>query len=287
MFKDAFKKRKYLTVSKIKINDEELQEEKPSIPDGLWNKCPMCSSKSYYEDIAGNEGLCLNCSFHFRLSAKERISRTFDAFQEFFQDIETTNPINFPEYFDKVNNNKDISAINEAVITGIGSINNMKAAVCVMDSNFMMGSMGTVVGEKIAKTAELSLEHRIPLIIFTASGGARMQEGIFSLMQMAKVSTVLSKLDEEGILFISVLTDPTMGGVTASFAMQADIILSEPGASIGFAGKRVIEKTINETLPPGFQKAEFLKEKGFIDKIVNRKELKDVLYKLLSFHEVS
>ncbi len=287
MFKDAFKKRKYLTVSKIKINDEELQEERPSIPDGLWSKCPMCSSKFYFEDIAANEGLCLNCNFHFRLGAKERISRTFDTFQEFFQDIETTNPINFPEYFDKINNNKNISAINEAVITGIGCINNMKAAVCVMDSNFMMGSMGTVVGEKIAKTAELSLEHRIPLIIFTASGGARMQEGIFSLMQMAKVSTVLSKLDEEGILFISVLTDPTMGGVTASFAMQADIILSEPGASIGFAGKRVIEKTINETLPPGFQKAEFLKEKGFIDKIVNRKELKDVLYKLLSFHEVS
>lgn len=287
MFKDVFKKRKYLTVSTIKIKDEVIQEDKPSIPDGLWNKCPMCNSKFYFEDIKANEGLCLNCNHHFRLGAKERIALIFDSFQEFFQDMETKNPINFPEYLDKLNDNKDISTIHEGVITGIGSIKLMKAAVCVMDSNFMMGSMGTVVGEKIARTAELSLKHRIPLIIFTASGGARMQEGIFSLMQMSKVSAVISKLDEEGILFISVLTDPTMGGVTASFAMEGDIILSEPGASIGFAGKRVIEKTINEFLPPGFQKAEFLKEKGFIDKIVNRKELKDTLYKLLLFHEVS
>ncbi|WP_040211551.1 acetyl-CoA carboxylase, carboxyltransferase subunit beta [Clostridium polynesiense] len=284
MFKEVFRKRKYLTLSAGSAADRE--NKIPFVPDGIWSKCPVCGEGYYFEDIEDNFCLCRKCGFHFRMGARERIKITFDSFEEKFEEIKAKDPISFPDYPKKIDVNRSSSSIDEAVITGIASIKEMTFCACIMDSTFMMGSMGTAVGEKIAKTAELALKRRLPLIIFTASGGARMQEGIFSLMQMAKISAVISKLDEERILYISVLTDPTMGGVTASFAMQADIILSEPGASIGFAGKRVIEKTIKETLPPGFQKAEFLKERGFIDEIINRKNLKEYLYKLLLFHKV-
>ena len=189
-------------------------------------------------------------------------------------------------YEDKLKINREKSELNEAVITGVGSINSNKVATAIMDSNFMMGSMGSAVGEKITRIIEYATENKLPLIIFTASGGARMQEGIFSLMQMAKTSAAIAKHDKEGLLYISVITNPTTGGVTASFAMQGDIIISEPNAVIGFAGRRVIENTINEKLPEDFQSAEFALEKGFIDSIVKRKDLRNYLSKILSLHEV-
>ena len=201
--------------------------------------------------------------------------------------METRNPLNFEGYEEKLELNQAKSGLKEAVITGIGEINFLKVAAAIMDSNFMMGSMGCAVGEKITRLVEYAIENRLPLIIFTASGGARMQEGIFSLMQMAKTSLAISRHDKEGLLYISVITHPTTGGVTASFAMEGDIIISEPNAVIGFAGRRVIENTINEKLPEDFQSAEFALEKGFIDSIVKRRDLKNYLYKVLRLHGVS
>ena len=201
--------------------------------------------------------------------------------------MESKNPLNFEGYEDKLELNKIKSGLKEAVITGTGEINSLKVATAVMDSNFMMGSMGCAVGEKITRIIEYATENRLPLIIFTASGGARMQEGIFSLMQMAKTSLAISRHDEAGLLYISVITHPTTGGVTASFAMEGDIIISEPNAVIGFAGRRVIENTINEKLPEDFQSAEFALEKGFIDSIVKRRDLRNYLYKVLRLHGVS
>ena len=201
--------------------------------------------------------------------------------------METRNPLNFEGYEDKLELNKVKSGLEEAVITGTGKINSLKVATAVMDSNFMMGSMGCAVGEKITRIVEYATENRLPIVIFTASGGARMQEGIFSLMQMAKTSLAISRHDKAGLLYISVITHPTTGGVTASFAMEGDIIISEPSAVIGFAGRRVIESTINEKLPEDFQSAEFALEKGFIDAIVKRRDLKNYLYKVLRLHGVS
>ena len=203
------------------------------------------------------------------------------------EDIKTTNPISFDGYEEKLEKSKEKTESSEAVITGIGKINGIAVAIAVMDSYFMMGSMGTVVGERITSLIEYATERKLPLIIFTTSGGARMQEGIFSLMQMAKISAAIGKHDDAGLLYITVLTNPTTGGVTASFAMEGDIILSEPGTLVGFAGRRVIENTIRETLPDDFQKAEFLLEKGFVDSIVHRKDLRKMLYKLLLMHGVS
>ena len=203
------------------------------------------------------------------------------------EDIKTTNPINFDGYEEKLEKSKEKTDSSEAVITGIGKINGIAVAIAVMDSYFMMGSMGTVVGERITSLIECATERKLPLIIFTTSGGARMQEGIFSLMQMAKISAAIGKHDDAGLLYITVLTNPTTGGVTASFAMEGDIILSEPGTLVGFAGRRVIENTIRETLPDDFQKAEFLLEKGFVDAIVHRKDIRKMLYKLLLMHGVS
>ena len=203
-----------------------------------------------------------------------------------WKDLKTTNPLDFEGYDEKINKSSLKTNSSEAVVTGIGQINGLKVACGIMDSFFMMGSMGTVVGEKLTRLIEYSTENKLPVIIFTTSGGARMQEGIFSLMQMAKVSSALARHDEAGLLYISVLTDPTTGGVTASFAMEGDIILSEPNALVGFAGRRVIENTIKETLPEDFQKAEFLLEKGFVDSIVERKDLRTCIYKILVLHGV-
>ncbi len=203
------------------------------------------------------------------------------------EDIKTTNPISFDGYEEKLQKSREKTDSSEAVITGVGKINGVAVAIAVMDSYFMMGSMGTVVGERITSLIEYATERKLPLIIFTTSGGARMQEGIFSLMQMAKISAAIGKHDDAGLLYITVLTNPTTGGVTASFAMEGDIILSEPGTLVGFAGRRVIENTIRETLPDDFQKAEFLLEKGFVDSIVHRKDLRKMLYKLLLMHGVS
>ena len=206
-------------------------------------------------------------------------------YEKFDINIETSNPLNLEDYPKKLKALREKTGINEAVACGMGNINGEKVVICVMDSGFMMGSMGVVVGEKITYSIEQAIEKKLPLIIFSVSGGARMQEGIVSLMQMAKTTAALTKLNEAGLLYISVLTDPTYGGVTASFASLGDIILSEPKAMIGFAGQRVIKQTIGEELPEGFQTAEFLLEHGFIDKIVQRDNLKDTIYKLLQFHK--
>ncbi|MDU2198408.1 MAG: acetyl-CoA carboxylase, carboxyltransferase subunit beta, partial [Peptostreptococcaceae bacterium] len=247
-----------------------------------------CKNIIYTEDLQRNHNVCINCGFHFKISSKERVEQIFDenSFTYLFEDIISKNPLDFDGYEDKLKINREKSELNEAVITGVGSINSNKVATAIMDSNFMMGSMGSAVGEKITRIIEYATENKLPLIIFTASGGARMQEGIFSLMQMAKTSAAISKHDKEGLLYISVITNPTTGGVTASFAMLGDIIISEPNSIIGFAGRRVIENTINEKLPEDFQSAEFALEKGLIDSIVKRKDLRGYLSKILSLHEV-
>jgi acetyl-CoA carboxylase carboxyl transferase subunit beta len=240
----------------------------------------------YAEDLENSKHVCTTCGHHFRMNAKERIKIFFDkgTFKEFLKDLRTTNPLEFKGYEEKLKSTKTDST--EAVVTGIGKVNGIEVACAIMDSFFMMGSMGTVVGEKITRLVEYATENKLPVIIFTTSGGARMQEGIFSLMQMAKISAALARHDEAGLLYISVLTDPTTGGVTASFAMEGDIILSEPNALVGFAGRRVIENTIKESLPDNFQKAEFLLEKGFVDSIVERKNMRACIYKILILHGV-
>ncbi|MGL5694256.1 MAG: acetyl-CoA carboxylase, carboxyltransferase subunit beta [Peptostreptococcaceae bacterium] len=285
MLKNLFRKREYVTVNTRNLNKND---NIPNIPDGKWINCPKCKNILYKEDLERNYNVCIGCNHHFKISAKERIKQVFDenSFEELFTNIYSTNPLNFYGYEEKLKSNQNKSELDEAVVTGIGNINSIKVCCAIMDSNFMMGSMGSVVGEKITLLIEYSIEHNLPLIIFTASGGARMQEGIFSLMQMAKTSAALAKHDEAGLLYISVITNPTTGGVTASFAMLGDIIISEPNAVIGFAGRRVIENTINEKLPDDFQSAEFGLEKGFIDSIVKRKDMRNYLAKLLSLHEV-
>jgi acetyl-CoA carboxylase carboxyl transferase subunit beta len=230
--------------------------------------------------------ICGECRYHFRISAAERIELIIDdgTFIEFDSSMQSENPIEFRGYDEKVEMAVKTTGVKEAVITGMGKINGMDSVICVMDSRFFMGSMGSVVGEKITRALEKATELKLPIIIFTTSGGARMQEGMFSLMQMAKVSSAVARHDAAGLLYITVLTDPTTGGVTASFAMQGDIIIAEPGALIGFAGARVIEQTIGQKLPQGFQRAEFLLKHGFIDMIAERKELKDTLGKLICMH---
>lgn len=291
MFQGLFKKTKYITVSSHNLEymeKKELvkEEQKPNIPNGMWAKCKKCGQIIYTRDLKESYRVCGFCKYHFRLPAYQRIKDIVDngTWQEINNNIYTLNPLNFEGYEEKISEMRKNTGLKEAVVTGIGNINGEKTLLCVMDSRFLMGSMGSVVGEKITRAVEKAMEEKLPLIIFTASGGARMQEGMYSLMQMAKVSSALSRFKEKGLLYISVLTDPTTGGVTASFAMLGDIILSEPGALIGFAGKRVIEQTIKEKLPEEFQTAEFLLENGFIDKIVERENLKDTLYSILRMH---
>jgi acetyl-CoA carboxylase carboxyl transferase subunit beta len=256
------------------------------IQDRPLEKCPRCKEILLKKELIQNLKVCPKCNYHFRLGAWERIQMLVDenSFQELNGDLFSTNILDFPSYQEKLNEAQIKTGLNEAVITGKGLIMGKMAMICVMDSNFMMASMGTVVGEKICQAAEIALAERLPLIAFTASGGARMQEGIFSLMQMAKTSALIKKIDEAGLLYITVLTDPTTGGVTASFASLGDIIIAEPGALIGFAGPRVIEQTIGQKLPDGFQRSEFLLEKGFVDLIVPRNKLKETIAELLAMH---
>ncbi|GAA0789564.1 acetyl-CoA carboxylase carboxyltransferase subunit alpha [Hathewaya limosa] len=289
--KNIFRKNKYATVNiqnTINTSVDNIHEDivKPNIPNGMWIKCNCCKKIVYKKDIENSLMTCSECGTCFRLAAKERIKYTIDSgtFKEMDKDMKSENPLNFPGYNKKIEVLMENKNLNEAVITGVGKINGINVAIGVMDSQFMMGSMGSVVGEKITRLFELAKKKRLPVILFTASGGARMQEGMFSLMQMAKVSAAIKKHSEKGLLYITVLTDPTTGGVTASFAMQGDIILSEPKALIGFAGKRVIEQTIKQKLPEEFQSAEFLLDKGFVDKIVKRKDMKETLAKILSVH---
>jgi acetyl-CoA carboxylase carboxyl transferase beta subunit len=288
MFNGLFKKTKYITVSQKSLNKNITGKEgnKPNIPEGMWEKCPRCGQILYKKDLKANEMICGECRYHFRISASERIELIIDegTFTEFDSSMQSENPIEFRGYDEKVEMAVKTTGVKEAVITGMGKINGMDSVICVMDSRFFMGSMGSVVGEKITRALEKATELKLPIIIFTTSGGARMQEGMFSLMQMAKVSSAVARHDAAGLLYITVLTDPTTGGVTASFAMQGDIIIAEPGALIGFAGARVIEQTIGQKLPQGFQRAEFLLKHGFIDMIAERKELKDTLGKLICMH---
>ena len=256
------------------------------VPKGMYTKCPHCKKNIYIIDLIANIGVCTFCEGHLTISPNARIAKLVDpgTFKELDKELHTLNPLGFEGYEQKIEQYKKRTDENEAVITGVGSINENEVVLALMDSRFMMGSMGSVVGEKITRATEYATRHRLPLIIFTASGGARMQEGIFSLMQMAKTSAALAKHHEEGLLYISVLTNPTTGGVTASFAMLGDIILAEPGALIGFAGPRVIEQTIHQKLPQGFQRSEFLLEHGMVDAIVPRNELRNTLSKLLEMH---
>lgn len=287
LLKELFKKTKYITVSpKVMEESQSSGQIKPSIPDGMWTKCEKCGQIIYNKDLIENNKVCTYCNKHFRMSAKERIELIIDkgTFNEFDNNMVSVNPLSFEGYEDKLNTMRNKLEINEAVITGEGEINSNSCVIAVMDSNFMMGSMGSVVGEKITRAIEKATELKKPLIIFTTSGGARMQEGMFSLMQMAKTSGALAKHKEAGLLYVAVLTDPTTGGVTASFAMLGDIIIGEQGALIGFAGKRVIEQTIKQSLPQGFQSAEFLMQHGFLDMVVSRKSLKTTLSKILNMH---
>lgn len=288
---NLFSKRNHISTEnreRAKKVDKKRQKSEPSIPDGMWIKCNTCKAIIYKKEVTEYK-LCPNCDAHFRMSPAERIAVTCDkdTFQEFDENMQPKNPMNYPEYSDIIKKAKKKSGINEAVVTGRCEIHGQKTVIAIMDSHFMMGSMGSVVGEKITRAVEYATQNRLPIIIFTTSGGARMQEGIISLMQMAKVSEALGRHDEAGLLYVTVLTDPTTGGVTASFAMLGDIILSEPKALIGFAGQRVIKGTIHQDLPEGFQRAEFQLEHGFVDRIVHREKLRNELGKILRLHNQS
>lgn len=280
---NLFKKKKnYINI--VRSQESELKEL-PKIPDGTWVKCTHCGKTIYQKELTEYK-ICPECGGHFRIGAMDRIAITCDenSFEEFNAGLTSLNPIDFPKYDEIIKNAQERSGLKEGVVMGKCRIEGIETILCVMDSNFMMGSMGSVVGEKITRAFEKATEEKLPIIVFTTSGGARMQEGIISLMQMAKISAAVRRHSDKGLLYITVLTDPTTGGVTASFAMLGDIILSEPGATIGFAGKRVIEQTIRQELPEGFQTAEFQLKHGFVDKIVKRKYLKMVLAKLLRLH---
>ena len=281
-----------MIIDKVKKVNEA--EEKPvrnsraaDMMIGKWVKCDNCKEIIYKDDLHDNLSVCPNCGKHFRLSARRRIKQIADegTFEEIGEDILTKDPLKFDGYMKKVETLKEKTKIQEAVKCGICEIEGEKAVLAVMDGNFLMGSMGGAVGERITLAIETAMDKKLPLIIFSVSGGARMQEGIISLMQMAKTSAAIEKFNQAGGLYISVFTDPTTGGVTASFASLGDIILAEPKALIGFAGPRVIEQTIRQKLPEGFQSAEFLLEHGFIDKIVERKDMKETIAKLIRMHK--
>ena len=281
-----------MIIDKVKkINEEEKivsrNNKAADMMIGKWVKCDNCKEIIYKEELHQNFSVCPNCGKHFRLSARRRIKQIADegTFEEIGKEILTKDPLNFKGYMKKVEGLREKTKIDEAVKCGICEIEGQKAVLGVMDGNFLMGSMGSAVGERITLAIETAIKKKLPLVMFCVSGGARMQEGIISLMQMAKTSSAIAKLNEEGLLYISVFTDPTTGGVTASFASLGDIILAEPNALIGFAGPRVIEQTIKQKLPEGFQRSEFLLEHGFIDKIVERKDMKETIAKLLRLHK--
>ena len=249
--------------------------------------CPRCQKEISRTEVAKQHSVCPNCGYHWQISAYYRLHMVLDSgsFKEINEKISSHDPLHFPGYRTKLQQVEQKTGLRESVVTAIGSIHGRKCVVGVLDSRFFMGSMSAAVGEKISLAIEYAQKHKLPFIMFSASGGARMQEGILSLMQMAKTSAALARFSEKGLLYISVLTDPTTGGVTASFASLGDVILAEPGALIGFAGPRVIEQTIGEKLPDGFQRAEFMVEHGFVDAVVPRAELRDTLGELLLLHE--
>lgn len=281
-------KRKQLknNLNVIKSESSYAKAQTMDVPKGLYEKCPSCSRTVNMKQNIDNDYICKHCGNHFRMRAIDRIKYIIDedTFVEKGLGYITLNPLFQDGYEEKLLKYRKATNLDEAYIYGFGQIHGQPCVIGVMDSYFLMGSMGSVVGEKVTKSFEYAIYKKLPIVIFTASGGARMQEGIFSLMQMAKTSAAVAKHSNMGLLYVSVLTHPTTGGVTASFATLGDIILAEPKALIGFAGPRVIEQTIKQTLPDGFQTAEFLEEKGFIDKVVHRKDLKHTLAKLLALH---
>lgn len=258
----------------------------PSVPEGLWIKCPKCGETLYKDDVVGNHYVCYRCGGYFRVRARNRIRMVADpkSFEEWDRGLETPNPLHYEGYQEKIAGLKEKTKLDEAVVTGKIRINGEEAVIGICDVRFLMGSMGYVVGEKLTRAIEKATELRLPLILFTASGGARMQEGIVSLMQMAKTSGAVLRHSEAGLLYMPVLTSPTLGGVTASFAMEGDIILAEPGATVGFAGARVVEQTTRKALPKGFQTAESMLEHGFVDAIVPRDRQRKVIAQLLRLH---
>jgi acetyl-CoA carboxylase carboxyl transferase subunit beta len=274
----VFKKPKYVTVP---------QEDKKEMPEGLWSKCPKCGLIIYKKDMAKNLHVCIKCGYHFRIGVEERLQFTLDegSFVECDAELVADNPLGFPNYPEKLAEVRQTTGLSEAVVTGEGSILGYRTVVGIMDSRFIMASMGAAVGEKVARAVERACERQLPLILFIASGGARMQEGMVALMQMAKTAVVLKHINAAGLLYVTVLTDPTTAGVSASFAMLGDIIIAEPGALIGFTGPRVIEQTIKQKLPEGFQTAEFLQQHGMIDLVVPRCKMRETLARILMLHQ--
>ena len=278
--KDLFsKKKKYAS-----IPSEVMRQD---LPDGVMTKCPKCKKISITKELIKNVKVCNNCGYHHQMTAFERIESLLDenTFEEFDKEMISANPLHFPDYIEKLESDRKKTNLNEAVVTGKGTIDGIPVVIAVMDSRFRMGSMGSVVGEKITRAIERATSELLPFIIFTASGGARMQEGILSLMQMAKTSAALNRHSELGCLAISILTNPTTGGVSASFASLGDYNFAEPGALIGFAGRRIIEQTIREELPEDFQTAEFLLNHGQLDAVLPRTEMRSKLLMILQIHQ--
>ncbi|HYA85979.1 MAG TPA: acetyl-CoA carboxylase, carboxyltransferase subunit beta [Nitrospirota bacterium] len=263
----------------------EAPAKKVKIPEGLWVKCDNCKEIIYRKEVEKNYKVCPKCDYHFRLSASERLPYLVDegSFLEVEDGLSPRDFLSFKDYKDKLKSNRKKTGLKDAIISGEAKIGGRQVSIVIMDFNFMGGSMGSVVGEKIARAVERAIENGTPFISVSSSGGARMQEGILSLMQMAKTSAAVARLGQAGLPFISILTDPTFGGVTASFAMLGDIIVAEPKSLIGFAGPRVIEQTIKQQLPTGFQRAEFLLDHGMIDMIIPRKDMHATLGKVLDF----
>jgi acetyl-CoA carboxylase carboxyl transferase subunit beta len=279
LLKDFFSKKKHAS--------KPSEEAKQDIPEGLMLKCSDCGKIYYREEMRKQLNVCPNCGHHHQLPSDERINNLFDegSFMEYDTDLKTGNPLGFPSYTQKLEKDQLKTGLKEAVVTGEGTINGFRTAFAVMDSRFRMASMGSVAGEKIARAIENARKANIPFIIFTASGGARMQEGALSLMQMAKTSAAVQRFRDAGGLMISVMTNPTYGGVSASFASLGDYNFAEPGALIGFAGRRVVEETIREKLPEDFQTAEFLLAHGQLDDVINRHDMKKYLTTILDIHQ--
>ena len=281
-----FEKRK-----EAQIQRRQMETRTEDVATGLWTKCVHCESQITKKELEENMMVCPVCDYHFRINARTRINQLFDkdSFEELFKNIRPTDPLNFVDtvsYADRLEKAHAKTGLDEAVITGIASIEGHKVATAVMDFEFMGGSMGSVVGEKVTRIIEEAIKRRLPVLVITSSGGARMQESALSLMQMAKTSCAVARLDEAGLLYINLLTEPTFGGITASFGTLGDIIIAEQGARIGFAGRRVIEQTIRQKLPADFQTAEYLLKYGQVDIVSKRSELRNTLSSILEMHEV-
>lgn len=281
MIRDIFKRNRKQKETKIPTD-----QAKNGVPEGLMTKCPECKHIMLTKELVQALKVCPSCGHHMKMTANERVAMLFDkdTFKSLDDHLKTENPLAFPNYTEKIEQDANKTGLNEAVLTGVGEINGHQVAVAIMDAHFRMGSMGSVVGEKITRIVEKATALGIPVFIFTASGGARMQEGVLSLMQMAKTSVALNRHAEKGLLFVSIMTYPTTGGVSASFASVGDINLAEPKALIGFAGRRVIEQTVREKLPDDFQTAEFLLDHGQLDAVVHRDDMKAMLSTIVRLH---